>query len=392
MPQVFNDTSIVPALERQGIAHADAMDYAVVGCVELSTQGNSLGWSDAAMFNLVKALELTLNHGRCLLTGAQLGLDLGGLDTYQSFAQVEEALAEQVRHFVARMMDVCRVVDRIHAEVLPTPFLSSVIDDCLARGIDVTAGGATYNLSGIQAIQVANLADCLAAIKHLVFDEGCLAGADLLEALRRDFADDEPLRRMLLSRAPKYGNGVAWVDDLGAQWAERFALAIEPYVNARGGRCHMGLYTVSAHVPMGKNVGATPDGRLAGAPLADGGLSAVYGRDERGPTALLQSVARIPSIYASNGSLLNMKFLPAFFATPEGRTKFVALLHTLVHLRIHHAQFNVVRAEDLIAAREHPELHRHLTIRVAGYTAYFTELANELQQEIIARTSYGEAP
>jgi formate C-acetyltransferase len=388
MPQIFNDESIIPALEAQGISPEDAEDYAIVGCVELTTHGNSLGWSDAAMFNMVKALELSLNNGRCLLTGKQLGPETGYLTEFETFEQLEGAFARQLDHFINRMIAVCNVVDRIHAELLPSPFLSSVIEDCTERGMDVTEGGAHYNLSGIQAIQVANLADSLAAVKKLVYEEGALSAETLLEALRSDFEGYETLRQELLNKVPKYGNDVQWVDDLGLQWISYFTEKLKGYTNARGGPFHTGLYTVSAHVPMGRNVGATPDGRKAGQPLADGGVSAVYGRDQTAPTALLKSVSRIDSMLGSNGTLLNMKFLPNLFRTDRDIQKFSSFLRTFVKLRIHHVQFNVLRREDLLAARKDPEGHRSLTVRVAGYTAYFTELAGDLQDEIIARTSY----
>jgi len=390
MPQVFNDESIAPALEGQGISRAHAMDYAAVGCVELSPQGNSLGWSDAAMLNMVKALELAINNGKCLLTGDQLGPDCGSLDHFDSFESLEKAYSKQLDHFFERMIKLCEKVDAIHADMLPSPLLSSVIDDCLETGRDVTAGGAHYNLSGIQGIQVANVADSLAAIKKLVFDERAVSGAELLEALRDNFDGQESLRNRLLSDAPKYGNDVEWVDELGAKWARAFAEKLAKQPNARGGPYHAGFYTVSAHMPMGKNVGATPDGRLAETPLADGGLSPVYGRDKRGPTALLKSVSRIPSVHGSNGTLLNMKFLPDVFRTQADRNKFVDLLRTFVKLRIHHVQFNVVDTEDLLRAKDNPDEYRGLTVRVAGYTAYFVDLASDLQDEIIARTSYEE--
>jgi formate C-acetyltransferase len=273
--------------------------------------------------------------------------------------------------------------------VLPTPFLSSVIDECFAKAKDVTAGGARYNLSGIQGIQVANVADSLAALKQCVFEDGMVPAAKLLEALRRDFEGHEALRARLLLRSPKYGNDVAWVDELGAGCARRFAELLARYRNARGGPYRAGFYTVSAHMPMGRNVGATPDGRRARSPLADGGLSAMYGRDENGPTALLRSVSRVPAVLSSNGTLLNLKFLPDFFRTPDDRRTFAALLRGLVRLGIHHVQFNVVRREDLLQARKAPAEHRNLTVRVAGYTAYFVELAVDLQDEIIARTTHG---
>ena len=388
MPQILNDDSIIPALMNQGIKKQDAVNYAVVGCVELSTHGNNLGWSDAAMFNLNKALELTMNHGKCLLSHDTIGPDFGGLDTYTSFDELENAFQRQLDHFIDRMMVMCDRVDRFHAEILPSAFLSSVIDDCIENGKDVTAGGAFYNLSGIQAIQVANLADSLATLKKMVFDDKSVTGSALLKALQENWAEDEILRQRILNKVPKYGNDEAWVDNLGANWVRYFAKRMGEFTNARGGRYHTGLYTVSAHVPMGQNVGASPDGRKAMDPLADGGMSAMYGRDVKGPTALLHSVSRIPSECGSNGTLLNMKFLPEFFQTREGIQKFSSFLRTFLQLHINHIQFNVLRKEDLIAARKNPEMYKGLTVRVAGYTAYFTELAGDLQEEIIARTSY----
>ena len=399
MPQVFNDDAVIPALVNQGISREDAVNYAIVGCVELTTHGNNLGWSDAAMFNMVKALELALNDGVCLLTGGQIGPRLGSLDDHASFEDVEVAFQGQIDYFIKRMIPLCHRVEQLHAEVLPSAFLSSVIDDCVENGIDVTAGGAHYNLSGIQAIQVANIADSLAALKTLVYgaadrtrqtNNAPVDRLKLLAAMREDFAASrfEALQGILAKRAPKYGNDVEWVDRLGAAWIEYFAKRVSEYTNARGGPYHTGLYTVSAHVPMGQNVGATPDGRRARRPLADGGISAVYGRDTHGPTSVLNSVARIPSIHGSNGTLLNLKFLPRLFESVEGRDAFSNLLCTLVKLGIIHAQFNVVRREDLLAAKADPDRYSSLPIRVAGYTAYFTELAPDLQDEIIARTEH----
>jgi formate C-acetyltransferase len=388
MPQVFNDESIVPALMNQGITRSDAENYAIVGCVELTTHGNNLGWSDAAMFNLPKALELALNDGVDLITGQRLSPGTGTLADFATFEAVEQAFRGQIDYFFDRMLEACVKVEAVHRRLMPTAFLSSVIDDCLEKGLDVVAGGAHYNLSGIQAIQVANVADALAALKALVYDQPRVDRSALLAALRGNFAGQEALRKRLLDQAPKYGNDVVWVDELAHRWVAYFAGKFEGLTNYRGGRYHTGMYTVSAHVPMGANVGASPDGRLAQTPLADGGMSAVYGRDLKGPTAVLKSVSRIDSSLGSNGTLLNLKFLPQFFRTAEGIGKFSSLLRAFVRLRINHAQFNVVRQEDLLDAQRHPENHRGLTVRVAGYTAYFTELATDLQNEIIARTAY----
>jgi formate C-acetyltransferase len=342
------------------------------------------------MFNMVKALELTLNNGVCLLTGKKMGLDLGSLVSYRSYEELETAFQAQMDYFIGRMIRACDVVDRLHAQILPSPLLSSVIACCAEKGLDVTAGGARYNLSGIQAIQAANLADCLAAIRKCVFEERSVRAEEALAAMRSDYAGNEKLRQYLINKVPKYGNDVDWVDAIADKWVDYFAGRMAEHTNARGGPYHAGLYTVSAHVPMGQNVGASLDGRRAGDPLADGGMSAMYGRDRHGPTALLRSVSKVRSLNGSNGTLLNMKFLPEFFKTEEGISKFASFLRTFVMLMINHVQFNVVRKEDMLSAKADPDSWRGLTVRVAGYTAYFTELANDLQDEIIARTSFGD--
>ncbi|WP_304422934.1 glycyl radical protein [Faecalibaculum rodentium] len=391
MPQFFNDEAIIHTMVQDlGIEEKDARDYAIVGCVELTTHGNNLGWSDAAMFNLNKALELAMNHGKCLLTGEQIGPDFGGIEEFETFEELEEAFRKTIDHFIDEMMKAEVVVEKAHQDCLPTAFLSAVIDDCLDKGLDVTAGGAKYNLSGIQMIQVANLADSLAAIKELVYDEKRISREELKQALADNFEGHEITQTMLLKRAPKYGNDIQWVDDLGAKWAGYFRERMKDYTNYRGGPYHTGMYTVSAHVPMGENVGASADGRKAKEPLADGGMSPVYGRDMTGPTAVLKSVSRMDDSFTTNGGLLNMKFLPEFFRTQTGRDKFEHFLRAFVDLEIPHIQFNVVNREDLIDAQIHPERHQSLTVRVAGYTAYFTELAGKLQDEIIERTSYAD--
>ncbi|OCN05941.1 pyruvate formate-lyase [Erysipelotrichaceae bacterium MTC7] len=388
MPQFFNDESIIDAMMDLGISQKDARNYAIVGCVELTTSGNGLGWSDSAMFNFNKALELTLNHGTCLLSKQVMSPDFGGLDTYTSYEELEIAYEKMLDYYIDKMIACIEIVEQAHMDILPSPFLSSVMDACLDKGVDVTAGGAHYNLNGIQMIQIANLADSLAAIKKLVYTDKRIKQEELLHALQHNFENAEVLRQTLLHKVDKYGNDVAWVDELGARWARKFRSKLRNFTNVRGGPYHTGMYTVSAHVPMGENVGASPDGRLSQTPLADGGMSAVYGRDINGPTAVLKSVSRLDNELTTNGGLLNMKFLPEFFKNEAGVDKFASFMRSFVQLEIPHIQFNVVRKEDLLAAIAQPEKYRSLTVRVAGYTAYFTELAGELQNEIIARTSY----
>lgn len=390
MPQFFNDKAVIPAIEELGIEEKDAMDYAIVGCVELTTQGNNLGWSDSAMFNLNKALEVTLTGGICLLTGEQIAPNYGSLPEYETFEDVENALKKQIDYFMDKMLLACEEVEKAHIDLLPSPFLSATIDNCMEKGVDVTAGGAKYNLSGIQMIQVANLADSLASLKQLVFDEKRFSKEEVLDALKNNFEGYEFMRTVMVNKVPKYGNDNEFVDAMGAKWANYFKDRLRTFTNYRGGPYHTGMYTVSAHVPMGQNVGASLDGRRAMEPLADGGMSPVYGRDIKGPTAVLKSVSKLDKTCTTNGGLLNMKFLPEFFTTEIGVQKFANFLRTFVDLEIPHIQFNVVRKEDLIAAKKNPEQYRSLTVRVAGYTAYFTELAGDLQDEIIARTSYGD--
>lgn len=388
MPQVFSDEVIIPAQINRGIPPDDARNYAVVGCVELSTPGKALGWSDASMFNMTRVLELTLFGGRDPQTGQQIGLDTPPLDEMGDFSEAEAAYDRQLAHFVDLMVRGCNIVDRIHAEMLPSPFLSLVIDACIERGLDVTAGGARYNFSGVQGVQIANVADSLAAVRQAVFEEKWLTGQELLQVLRSDYEGDEVLRQRLISRVPKYGNDDNNVDTLAKRWADRYSELVAQYPTIRGGVYQPGFYTVSAHIPMGANVGATPDGRLAGEPLADGGLSPSAGRDFKGPTAVLRSVGKINLRLASNGTLLNMKFLPSFFDGQKALSKFVSLLRGFCSLEIPHVQFNVVSAETLRDAQSNPENYRHLVVRVAGYSAYFTELDRELQDEIIRRTEF----
>jgi len=239
-------------------------------------------------------------------------------------------------------------------------------------------------------VQIANVADSLAAIEQAVFNEKWLTGAELLAALRDDFAGHELLRQRLINRAPKYGNDDDRVDRHAKKWGDCYSRLVEQYPTLRGGVYQPGFYTVSAHVPMGANVGATPDGRHAGTPLADGGLSPMAGRDKQGPTAVFNSVSKLDLKLASNGTLLNMKFLPSFFEGQESLKKFGLLLRGFCQLKIPHVQFNVVSSDTLRQAQANPDAYRSLVVRVAGYSAYFTELDKELQDEIIRRTEFAD--
>ncbi|HEY9077289.1 MAG TPA: glycyl radical protein [Anaerolineaceae bacterium] len=388
IPQVFNDEVIIPGQIRRGVTISDAYDYAAVGCVELSIPGKALGWSDASMFNMVRILELTLFGGKDPTQGDQIGLSTPCLDQVKHFSDLEDIYLQQLAHFVQLMVKGCNIVDQAHAEVLPSPFLSVTIQGCLEKGKDVTAGGALYNFSGVQGVQIANMADSLEAIRTAVFRLEWISAGDMLKVLQNNFQGSENLRQRLINQVPKMGNDVDEVDEHAKKWAEHFCNLVTQYPTIRGGIYQPGFYTVSAHVPMGENVGAMPDGRLAGQPLADGGLSPMSGCDRHGPTAVLRSLSKIDLSLATNGTLLNMKMLPSFFETQDALDKFIALLRGFCILKIPHVQFNVIASQTLRDAQEHPENYRGLVIRVAGYSAYFVELDKSLQNEIIARTSY----
>jgi pyruvate formate-lyase/glycerol dehydratase family glycyl radical enzyme len=263
MPQVFNDEAVLPALQNRGVDDHDALNYAIVGCVEPAAPGKTLGWNNAAMLNLVRVLELTLYGGQDCGTGRQVGPATGRLEHVPTFPDFEVAYQQQLRHAIALMVKGVNAVDVQHPQSFPTPFASTVIDDCLAVGRDVTAGGAHYNFTGVQGVQIANLADSLAALRSMVYERKEVSPEQLLAALQQDFDGHERLRQRLLCRVPKYGNDDSDVDALARKWARFFCEEVSRHRNPRGGTYQAGFYTLAAHVPQGKNVGATPDGRLA---------------------------------------------------------------------------------------------------------------------------------
>jgi len=388
MPQLFNDEIIIPALLNRGVEPKDARNYAIIGCVELGIPGRSLGLSDAALFNLPRLLELVINSGKNFSGSREIGglkREERALDSYENS---EENLDELMRDFIHHMVIGCNVVDQAHARLMPTPFLSSVVEDCMEKGMDVSQGGAKYNFTGPQAVGIANLADSLMAIREFVYQKREIALEELRQILSQNFEGRESLRQRLLNWSPKFGNDSDEVDEMARKWARRYCELIAEYRNPRGGGYQPGLYTVSAHVPLGLAVGATPDGRLAKEPLADGGLSPVRGRDRKGPTAVLKSVSKIDQLLASNGTLLNLKFHPTVFEGEVSFEKFSQFLRGFVQLRVMHVQFNIISADILREARRNPEAFRDLVVRVAGYSAYFVELDESLQEDIIARTEH----
>jgi formate C-acetyltransferase len=387
MPAYYNDRFIIPALLSRGLTREDARDYGIIGCVEPQVAGKTEGWHDAAFFNMAKVLELALNDGVDPATKKQLGPKTGVLTSFASFDDVLAAYKAQMAYFVKLLVISDNAVDIAHGERAPLPFLSSLADDCLVKGKSLQEGGAHYNFTGPQGVGVGNVADSLTALKKLVFDEKAVSLVELKDALETDFKDREDLRQMLVNRSPKYGNDNEEADELARQGALIYCKEVEKYTNPRGGGFQPGLYPVSANVPLGTSVGATPDGRKAGTPLADG-VSPVSGRDSLGPTAAVRSVSKLDHVIASNGTLLNQKFHPNALKDEQGLRNMKAVTETLFTNGGTHVQYNVVSRETLLDAQKDPEKYHGLVVRVAGYSAFFTALDKALQDDIIGRTEH----
>lgn len=376
IPQIFNDEVVVPAFLNRGVKLEDARDYSVVGCVELSIPGRTYGLHDIAMFNLLKVMEITLyeNENNPNIT----------------YENLFEQIKENIRYYVKLMVEGSNICDIGHRDWAPVPLLSSFILDCIKNGKDITEGGARYNFSGVQGIGIANLSDSLHALKGIVFDEKRLSFDKLLDILRANFETEEgqKIRTRLINRFEKYGNDIDEVDNISAELLRLYCKEVEKYKNPRGGYFTPGSYTVSAHVPLGAVVGATPDGRYAKEQLADGGLSPMLGQDQSGPTAVLKSVSKLDNYLLSNGTLLNVKFTPATLAGENGLNKLADFLQAFSKLKLQHIQFNVLNAETLREAQKRPQDFAGLVVRVAGYSAFFVELSKEIQDDIIRRTSH----
>lgn len=384
-PAYYNDRVIVPALLARGLEREDARDYGIIGCVEPQVGGKTEGWHDAAFYNMAKIIELSLNDGVDKRTGKQIGPKTGKLETFKSFDDVMNAYKTQTGYFVKLMAAADNAVDMSHAKHCPLPFLSSLVDDCISEGLSLQEGGAHYNFTGPQGVGVANAGDSLTAIKRLVFDDKALTLEELQDALEKDFEGMEDLRQMLVNRAPKYGNDDDYADEIAKEAAFAYCNEVNKYTNPRGGKFQPGLYPASANVPLGSVVMATPDGRKAWTPLADG-VSPISGYDSCGPTASVLSVAKLDHEIASNGTLLNQKFHPSALEGEQGLENLKAVTETYFQNGGFHVQYNVISRETLLDAQANPDKYKGLVVRVAGYSAFFTALDKSLQDDILART------
>ena len=434
LPAYYNDEVIIPALQNRGLTLEDAREYNIIGCVEPQKAGKTDGWHDAAFFNMCRPLELVFSNG--MDKGELIGIQTGDVTKMTTFEEFFDAYKKQMEYCISLMVNADNAIDVAHSERVPLPYESCMVDDCLSRGLSVQEGGAVYNFTGPQGFGIANMADSLYAIRKLVYedkkvsmeeykqalawnydkgldqqsvsdmsemilkgmqDAGMAVNTDtakaVLQTVMRLKPTEEQLRRFteihhMIDEVPKFGNAIDDVDYFARDVAYTYSRPLQKYMNPRGGHYQAGLYPVSANVPLGGQTGATPDGRYAHTPVADG-VSPSAGKDVKGPTAAATSVSRLDHFIVSNGTLFNQKFHPSALAGREGLEKFVALIRTFFDQKGMHMQFNVVDRETLLDAQKHPENYAHLVVRVAGYSALFTTLSRSLQDDIIRRTEQG---
>jgi len=390
MLALWNDEVMVPALVEKGVSLEDARDYAVVGCVEVCIPGRSDPRTMAHNFNITKCLELALNNGRCMLTGEQLGPETGEPENFATFDQVMEALRAQISYFVRLAVGANIAAEVVQAEVFPTPLISLLTEGCLETGLDMTAGGARYNFTSPCLTGVANVADSLAALKKLVFEDKAVSMQELVEALRSNFDGRERLRQVLITRAPKFGNDEDCVDDLAREAVLCYCRELEKYRNARQGPFNPLIFgTTSANVKrFGKVTAATPDGRRAGEALAMS-VAPSPGVALRGPTAALKSIAKVDYSKTPGGVSCIIDLHPTAVSGARGTEVLASLVRTFFDLGGCQISFNIVDEKTLREAQREPERYRHLVVRVFGYSDYFVNLDRELQEYVITRTCAG---
>ena len=386
-PSIFNSDAIVQELVRQGKSVVDARDGGASGCVEAGAFGKE-AYILTGYFNLPKIFEITLNNGVDPRTGKGIGLETGDPAALRTFDELFEAFRKQIRHFVDIKVRGSNVIEALYAKVLPAPFLSVLIDDCVKTGRDYHAGGARYNTNYIQGVGVGTITDILSAIRYNVYDHGHFTMTELLAALKSDFQGYESIRQRVLNRTPKFGNDDDYADSLMRRVFEAYFEAVDGRPSPRGGTYRINLLPTTAHIYFGKMTGATADGRLSGDAVS-GGVSPVQGADRKGPTAVIKSLGKMDHI-RTGGTLLNQKFAPQLLADDTGLKGLKDLVRSYFKLMGHHIQFNVVTADLLREAQAQPEKYRDLIVRVAGYSDYFVDCSTELQNEIIRRTEHQE--
>lgn len=384
-PSIFNADAVVQEMLRQGKTIEDARDGGTSGCVETGAFGKE-SYILTGYFNMPKVFEITLNNGTDPRTKKKIGIETGDPASFRSFDELIAAFRKQMKHFIRIKLEGNDIIEKLYADEMPVPFLSMLIDDCVARGKDYNSGGARYNTSYIQGVGIGTITDSLASVKKNLFEDKSVTMTGLIGVLANNFEGSEQARMLFLNKTPKYGNDDDYADGLMKQVFEIYFGEIDGRPNARGGSYRINLLPTTCHIYFGSVTGATPDGRKAWTPLSEG-ISPVQGADRKGPTAVLKSAGKMDHV-RTGGTLLNQKFTPQILEDEKGLDSLSHLVRGYFTLGGHHIQFNVVTAETLRKAQAEPGRYRDLIVRVAGYSDYFADLSKTLQDEIIARTEH----
>jgi len=384
-PSIFNTDAIVPELMRQGKTLEDARNGGASGCVESGAFGKEAYWL-SGYFNLAKILEVTLNNGTDPQTGKKIGPETGDPESFENFDELMSAYEEQLKYFAGIKIRGNQKIEKLWGENVPAPFLSLLIDDCIENAMDYNKGGAKYNTTYIQGVGMGSITDMLTALKYHVFESDKFDMSTILFAMKSNFEGFDELRKELIFNTPKYGNDDDYADDQAVKVFDIFFNAIDGKPNSRGGKTHIMMLPTTSHVYFGSKIGAMPDGRKARLPLSEG-ISPFQGADTKGPTAAVRSAVKFDHL-KTGGTLLNQKFTPQILDSEKGLESLKNLIRGYFKMNGHHIQFNVVTADTLKDAKEHPEKYRDLIVRVAGYSDYFNDLGEELQDEIIRRTEH----
>jgi pyruvate formate-lyase/glycerol dehydratase family glycyl radical enzyme len=387
-PKFFMDNAAIAMIRNTDVSLREARNYAVVGCVELTPSGNTAAYTGAVFINLAKCLELALNDGQCFITGEYIGERTGKPEHFKEYHDLILAFEKQVSYAVRNSVQVMNAILVYQARLFPCPFTSSLIDGCMKKGLDFTEGGAEHNFVGVTGVGLPNVANSLAALKSYIYSSKKMGLDKFVSILKKDFENHEDFRLELWNKVPKYGNDDESVDCIAREMGQFYCREVSAHTGSFGHRFRPGLFAVSINVPFGLVTGATAEGRKAGRPLADGGISPVAGSERNGILGAIKSATRIDHVLAANGTLLNVRLSPAVFETEETLMKMASLLRSYHDLGGYHIQFNVIRDDVLRKAQKKPEEYRGLMVRVAGYSAYFTELNPEVQEDIISRTMH----
>ncbi|MBQ0021177.1 MAG: glycyl radical protein [Bacteroidales bacterium] len=395
-PSVFNPDTYTRELVRQGKTQEDANEGGCSGCIEVGAFGKE-AYILTGYLNTPKILEITLNNGWDPNSGKKLGLETGDPRTFKTYDELYAAYHKQMLYFVNMKLAVNNYIERMFSLYAPATFLSLFIDDCIARGRDYYSGGARYNTTYIQCTGLGTITDCLSVLKQHVFNDPVnraytpFAGLTvsermdmLLKAVDKNFEGEEKLRQFIINRTPFFGNDDDEADDIAVKVYNDLVAAIEGHPNTRGGKTQLNMLSTTCHNYFGSVCGASVNGRMAHFAISDG-TSPAHGADTQGPTSVIKSLGKLDQTL-SGGTLLNVRFVPQLMQRDEDLMKLVALIRAYFTMGGHHIQFNVVDTETLLDAQKHPDRYRDLLVRVAGYSDYFNDMTEQLQNEIIART------